>query len=142
MKRIVTVPEDAALLVIARPTNDLPDAHAEVLHLFMQGKNPDGSDRQQAGRLIFLAEPDTPDTFRQLLVLWGVIVREGYIHDEAASLPDNPQNLQFTVFDDTNMPPQLAFFINQQISDARSYQELWKALLGITAPKGRFRWDR
>ncbi len=133
----VTVPEDAALLVIARPTNDMPDAHAEVLHLYMQGKNPDGSDRQQAGRLIFLAEPDTPDTFRQLLVLWGVIVREGYIHDEAASLPDNPQNLQFTVFDDTNMPPQLAFFINQQISDARSYQELWKALLGITAPKGR-----
>ena len=133
----VSVPDDAAILVIARPTNELPDAHAEVLHLYMQGKNPDGSDRQQAGRLVFLGEPDTPDTFRQLLVLWGVILRNGYIYDEAASLPDSPGNLQFTVFDDTNMPPQLAFFINQQISDARSYQELWKALLGITAPKGR-----
>lgn len=133
----VSVPDDAAILVIARPTNELPDAHAEVLHLYMQGKNPDGSDRQQAGRLVFLGEPDTPDTFRQLLALWGVILRSGYIYDEAASLPDNPGNLQFTVFDDTNMPPQLAFFINQQISDARSYQELWKALLGITAPKGR-----
>ena len=133
----VTIPEDAAVLVIARPTNELPDAHGEALHLYLQGKNPDGSDRQQAGRLIFLGEPDTPDSFRQLLALWGVIVREGYIYDEAASLPDTPQNLQFTVFDDTNMPPQLAFFINQQISDARSYQELWRALLGITAPKGR-----
>ena len=133
----VSVPDDAAILVIARPTNELPDAQAEVLHLYMQGKNPDGSDRQQAGRLVFLGEPDTPDTFRQLLALWGVILRNGYIYDEAASLPDNPGNLQFTVFDDTNMPPQLAFFINQQISDARSYQELWKALLGITAPKGR-----
>ncbi|MDE2939215.1 MAG: GldG family protein [Chloroflexota bacterium] len=133
----VSVPDDAAILVIARPTNELPDAQAEVLHLYMQGKNPDGSDRQQAGRLVFLGEPDTPDTFRQLLALWGVILRNGYIYDEAASFPDNPGNLQFTVFDDTNMPPQLAFFINQQISDARSYQELWKALLGITAPKGR-----
>ncbi len=133
----VSVPDDAAILVIARPTNELPDAHAEVLHLYLQGKNPDGTDRQQAGRLIFLGEPDTPDTFRQLLALWGVILRNGYIYDEAASLPDSPENLQFTVFDDTNMPPQLAFFINQQISDARSYQELWQALLGITAPKGR-----
>ena len=133
----VSVPDDAAILVIARPTNELPDAHAQALHLYMQGKNPDGSDRQQAGRLVFLGEPDTPDTFRQLLALWGVILRSGYIYDEAASLPDSPENLQFTVFDDTNMPPQLSFFINQQISDARSYQELWKALLGITAPKGR-----
>ena len=133
----VSVPDDAAMLVIARPTNELPDAHAQALHLYMQGKNPDGSDRQQAGRLIFLGEPDTPDTFRQLLAIWGVILRNGYIYDEAASLPDSPENLQFTVFDDTNMPAQLAFFINQQISDPRSYQELWKALLGITAPKGR-----
>ena len=133
----VSVPDDAAMLVIARPTNELPDAHAQALHLYMQGKNTDGSDRQQAGRLIFLGEPDTPDTFRQLLAIWGVILRNGYIYDEAASLPDSPENLQFTVFDDTNMPAQLAFFINQQISDARSYQELWKALLGITAPKGR-----
>lgn len=133
----VSVPDDAAMLVIARPTNELPDAHAEALHLYLQGKNPDGSDRQQAGRLVFLGEPDTPDTFRQLLALWGVILRNGYIYDEAASLPDSPENLQFTVFDDTNMPPQLAYFISQQISDPRSYQELWQALLGITAPKGR-----
>ena len=34
----VSVPDDAAILVIARPTNELPDAHAEVLHLYMQGK--------------------------------------------------------------------------------------------------------
>ena len=133
----VSVPDDAAILVIARPTNELPDAHAEVLHQYLQGKNPDGSDRQQAGRLIFLGEPDTPDTFRELLALWGVILQSGYIYDEAASLPDNPENLQFTVFDDSNMPAQLSFFISQQISDARSYQELWEALLGITAPKGK-----
>ena len=133
----VSVPDDAAILVIARPTNELPDAHAEVLHQYLQGKNSDGSDRQQAGRLIFLGEPDTPDTFRELLALWGVILQSGYIYDEAASLPDNPENLQFTVFDDSNMPAQLSFFISQQISDARSYQELWEALLGITAPKGK-----
>ncbi len=133
----VSVPDDAAVLVIARPTNELPEAHAEVLHLYLQGKNPDGTDRQQAGRLIFLGEPDTPDSFRELIALWGVILRNGYIYDEEGSLLDSPENLQFTVFDDTNMPPQLSFFISQQISDARSYQELWKALLGITAPKGR-----
>ena len=133
----VSVPDDAAVLVIARLTNELPEAHADALHRYLQGKNPDGTDRQQAGRLIFLGEPDTPDSFRELIAFWGVILRGGYIFDEEASLPDNPGNLQFTVFNDTNMPPQLSFFINQQISDARSYQELWKALLGITAPKGR-----
>ena len=63
----VTVPDDAALLVIARPTEDLPEPHAQVINQYLQGKNPDGTDRRSAGRLVFLGDPDTPDSFRQFL---------------------------------------------------------------------------
>ena len=92
----VAVPEDAALLVIARPTGELPDAHAQVLNRYLQGQNADGSDRQEAGRLIFLGEPDTPDSFRQFLASWGIILDAGYIRDLDGSLPGdgNEQILQ------------------------------------------------
>ena len=94
----VSVPEDAALLVISRPTGELPDTHAAALNRYMQGKilNNDGtvSDRREGGRMIFLADTEVVDTFRQFLAIWGVVVGKGYIRDLSQSVPGNPQILR------------------------------------------------
>ena len=96
----VSVPEDAALLVIGRPTGELPEAHAAALNRYMQGKilNSDGtvSDRREGGRMIFLADTEIVDTFRQFLAIWGVVVGKGYIRDLSQSVPGNPQILRVT----------------------------------------------
>ena len=90
----VAVPDDAALLVIAGPTGELPAAHADALNYYMAGREPDGTPRREGARLIFLAEPDTHDTFRAFVALWGVIVREGYIRDIEGSQPNEPRTLR------------------------------------------------
>ena len=96
----VEIPEDAALMVIARPTGELPDAHAQVLDLYLQGKDLDASGnvvgRREGGRLIFLAEGDTDETFLVFLARWGVGVGSGYIRDVGRSVPANPQTLRLS----------------------------------------------
>ena len=90
----VNVPDDAALLVIAGPTAELPEAHAQALNLYLQGLKADGTDRRQGGRMIFLAEPDLPESFRVFMANWGVIIGDRYILDRANSLADNPLTLR------------------------------------------------
>ena len=125
----VSVPDDAALLVIARPTAELPDAHAQVLTRYLQGKNADNTDRQEAGRLIFLGEPDTPDTFRQFLATWGVILDAGYIRDLDSSLPGegNEQVLQVDTLNPLELPGELIANIPRSVLET---------LLEITTPRG------
>ena len=125
----VAVPEDAALLVIARPTGELPDAHAQVLNRYLQGQNADGSNRQEAGRLIFLGEPDTPDTFRQFLASWGIILDAGYIRDLDGSLPGdgNEQILQVNTLNPLELPGELIANIPRSVLET---------LLEITTPRG------
>jgi len=124
----VSVPEDAALLVVARPTNELPESHAQVLNLFLQGKNPDGSDRPSAGRLVFLADPDTPETFRQFMATWGVVIGTGYIRDLDGSLPGNPHTLRLQTVNPMELPREV---ISQLPRD------VLETLLEITTPKGQ-----
>ncbi len=125
----VAVPEDAALLVIARPTGELPDAHAQVLNRYLQGQNADGSARQEAGRLIFLGEPDTPDSFRQFLASWGIILDAGYIRDLDGSLPGagNEQILQVNTLNPLELPGELIANIPRSVLET---------LLEITTPRG------
>lgn len=124
----VSVPEDAALLVVARPTNELPESHAQVLNLFLQGKNADGSDRPSAGRLVFLADPDTPETFRQFMATWGVVIGTGYIRDLDGSLPGNPHTLRLQTVNPMELPRDV---ISQLPRD------ILETLLEITTPKGQ-----
>jgi hypothetical protein len=121
----ITVPEDAALLVVAGPKGELPEAQSQTLDLYLQGKNPDGSLRRGGGRMIFLAEPDTPASFRAFLAHWGVVVAPGYIRDLDRSVPGQPQTLRLTAIN-----PQL-FPDVSQIPPA-----ILNALFEITAPKG------
>ncbi|MFQ6025888.1 MAG: Gldg family protein [Dehalococcoidia bacterium] len=87
----VEVPSDAALLIVAGPRGELPLGHAEALNQFMLGMNTDGSERTEAGRLIFLVEPDTHETFLEFLTTWGIVAAQRYILDK--SLKDNPHTL-------------------------------------------------
>ncbi len=94
----VEVPTDAALVVIAGPTSALPAAHEEALDRFLEGFNPDGTVRREHGRMIFLAEPDTPPSFRKFFADWGVLISTGYIRDVGSSVPGLPQTLSLRSF--------------------------------------------
>lgn len=56
--------------------------------------------------MIFLAEPDTPDSFREFLVRWGVVVAPGYILDLDRSVPGNPNTLRLAAYNPT-APPEI-----------------------------------
>ncbi len=118
----------AALLIIAGPAKELPKAHAAALDRFLSGVKPDETgamiDRPEAGRLIFLAEPDTPESFLDFMASWGVLLGRGYIRDETRSVPDLPHALQLSALPDE---------LTQAIGPAGL-----ESLLEITAPKGRF----
>jgi hypothetical protein len=87
-------PAAAALLVIAGPTTEVPEAHARALNLYLQGIKADGTARREGGRMIFLAEPDTPESFRVFLLGWGVLVNEGFILDLDGSVSGSPHTLR------------------------------------------------
>ena len=99
-------PAGVALLVIAGPTAELPDAHAQALNQYLQGLKGDGEARREGGRMIFLAEPDTPESFRVFLAGWGVLVSQGYILDLDSSLPGNPHTLRLTRYNPV-APPEI-----------------------------------
>ena len=102
----VEVPDDAALVVIAGPTGELPTAHLDALNFYMAGRYQDGEQRREAARLIFLAEPDTHDTFRAFLALWGVVVSESYIRDVEGSQPNAPRTLRVGIYN-PDAPPEI-----------------------------------
>ncbi len=94
----VEVPLDAALLVIAGPTSSLPEAHEIALDQFLEGVRPDGTARREHGRMIFLAEPDTPISFRSFFSDWGLLISTGYIRDIDSSVPGLPQTVSLRSF--------------------------------------------
>ena len=96
----VEVPQDAALLIIAGPTSELPESHQEALHRYLEQPNDNGEN----GNIIFLAEPDSPTSFLQFAARWGIILGRGYIRDVERSLPGLPQTLNLATF---NPSPQL-----------------------------------
>ena len=102
----VAVPDDAALLVIAGPTGELPTAHLDALNYYMAGRYVDGEPRREAARVIFLAEPDTHDTFRAFLAFWGVIVTDSYIRDVEGSQPNAPRTLRVGIYN-PQAPPEI-----------------------------------
>lgn len=141
---------EAAMVVIARPTAEFPDDHAVALDLYLRGLrvNPeDGSSlipRREGGRLIFLAEPDTPTSYKQFLVGWGIVVAQGYIRDELRSPKGQPRTLQVRAADLRQLPPEVIERASEDIKSedfrkalqAEEFLKTLKALEGITSPKG------
>ncbi len=104
----VSVPDDAALLVIAGPSGELPEAHVKALDDYLLGRNADGTNRREGGRIIFMAEPDTPQSFREFLFVWGIHVDEGYILDQDRFVPGNPQTVRVGAYN-PQAPPEIVF---------------------------------
>ena len=65
------VPEDAAVLVIPGPRQDLGEDELQALSEYLGG----------GGKLIVLLDPDTPDSYRQLLAVWGLGIGNQRIAD-------------------------------------------------------------
>ena len=99
----VSVPEDAALVVVAAPTSDLPIPHAQALDLYLLGRNEDGTRRRENGSMIFLAEPDTPESWQQFLIQWGVLPSPGYVRDIHSSVPGLPKTLKLVALSPTTL---------------------------------------
>ena len=92
------VPDDAALVVIAGPTSELPESHQEALDLYLEGRTADGERRRENGSIIFLADPDSPPSFARFLAEWGVLLGRGYIRDLERARPGLPQTINLGPF--------------------------------------------
>lgn len=64
LKQEARVPEDAALVVIAGPKQDLDQEEFAALDAYLKG----------GGRMIALFDPATPDTFNFLVAQWGILL--------------------------------------------------------------------
>ena len=129
----VAVPDDAALLVVAAPTSDLPVAHAQALDLYLLGRYADGQRRRENGSMIFLGEPDTPDSWREFMVQWGIILGSGYIRDLDLSVPDLPQTLAL----DMDFNNILNFNLLVLGNNEAAINSAFEAAFEIIAPEGQ-----
>ncbi len=129
----VEVPEDAALLVVAGPTSNLPVAHALALDLYLLGRYPDGERRRENGSMIFLAEPDTPVSWLEFLVQWGIIVSPGYVRDVDLSVPGLPQTLALNMDFNTILNFNLLVLGNNEAAISSAFE----AAFEIVAPEGQ-----
>lgn len=122
----------AAMVVIAGPQESLPLTHADALNRYLLGKKRDADgnivNRREAGRLIFLAEPETPESFSEFLASWGVFVGQGYIRDQERAVPSLPHTLQLQTINPLQLPQEVTRTIDRQALET---------LIGITAPKGQ-----
>ena len=137
----VAVPDDAALLVIAGPTGELPEAHANALNAYMAGRELDGVARREGPRLIFLAEPNTDDSFKGFLASLGVLVDDGYIRDTELSQPNAPRTLRLGRRQYVAVDSKSYSEIRDSLRDRPDYEstpvlESIQALSEIVAPRG------
>lgn len=68
------------VIIVGGPTENLQENELDALHNFLK----------RGGRMVFLMEPDTPDTFKRLLRKWGVILENKYVLDRASFVSPNP----------------------------------------------------
>ena len=76
-----SVPEDAALLVIAGPEKGLLTAEREELDRWLR----------TGGRALFLLDPQAPQSYRSLLEPWGAIIGDSVVVDLGSSVHQAPR---------------------------------------------------
>ena len=74
--QVKQVPEDAAVLIIAGPKQTVSKQQREAIGEYLKG----------GGRLVALFDPDTPDTFLELLSPWGVTLGRQSIADAVSNV--------------------------------------------------------
>ena len=83
LKQETTVPENAALVVIAGPKKDIDSEEFAALDAYMKG----------GGRMIALFDPATPDTFNLLVSQWGVYAAKDFDTGKPLSIADAVSNV-------------------------------------------------
>ena len=76
LQQVGEVPEDAAVLIFAGPTQELDESDVEALTAYIK----------RGGRIIALLDPGTPRTFVDLLSLWGVAMGERSVADAISNV--------------------------------------------------------
>ena len=76
LQQVLEVPEDAVVVVIAGPEQDLEPEELEALTRYAQ----------RGGRIIALLDPNTPASFNSFLGQWGVSLGNHTIADAASSV--------------------------------------------------------
>ena len=71
LKQEGEVPEDSAILIVAGPKRDLDTDEMDAIMDYLIG----------GGKVLMLLDPDTPDTFRQVLAEWGMLVGKDPLAD-------------------------------------------------------------
>ncbi len=101
LKQDGEVPSDAAVVIVAGPKRDLdPDEMDAVMDYLLGG-----------GKMIMLLDPDSPDSYRQVLAEWGMLVGKNPVADlisnvagEAKSPMAQKSNAQFVTSGLTGIP--------------------------------------
>ena len=106
------VPIDAAVLVIASPKTDLLENEVAPLQAYLKG----------GGNLLFLAEPQTPARFRDLLKPWGVELGHGSVVDFVSSVSGQPR-APLVRREAYNPLPGMTSPITQPITDVTFFQD-------------------
>ena len=83
LKQVGTVPEDAAVVVIAGPQQNLDTDEFAALDVYMKG----------GGRIIALLDPTTPESFNVLVSQWGVYVAKDFDTGKPLSIADAVSNV-------------------------------------------------
>ena len=74
------IPEDAAVVIVPGPKRDLSEAEsAAFMDYLIRG-----------GKAIFMLDPDAPDSYRQLLIQWGVLVESTPVADLISNVAGEP----------------------------------------------------
>lgn len=73
------VPDDAALLIIAGPEKELLDKEIAPLEAYLLN----------GGKMLFMANPNLPGSWKGILAKWGVKIEDGYVVDQLSfAYPD------------------------------------------------------
>ena len=76
LRQEAEVPDDTAVLIIAGPKQDLDSSEQEALMDYIKS----------GGRIIALFEPDTPDSFVDLITPWGVTLSRKRVADTVSNV--------------------------------------------------------
>ena len=83
LKQEASVPEDAALVLIAGPQQNLDAEEFVALDAYIKG----------GGRIIGLFDPTTPDSFNRLVSQWGVFAAKDFDTGKPLSIADAVSNV-------------------------------------------------
>ena len=67
------------MLIVADPRTDLLEEESQVIDAYLK----------KGGNMLLLLEPDTPDSFREFLARWGLVISDGHILDTQRSAGQN-----------------------------------------------------